>query len=179
MDGMGTDIFVATGLDVGDAVLLDTSAIIAFLEGSAGARAAMNAVIDAGGSGMLKLRASALVWTETLRSPPSAETALAYRRFLADSTRIAIVPVDVAIAYAAAGMLAALDHRSGQEKTGLKPEYARQSGATPFFADAIHLATAVVGRCKAVLTNDEAWKKAAPANLRVIILDELAATFSL
>ena len=179
MDGMETDVFAATGLDVGDALLLDTSAIVAYLEGSAGAKAAMNAVIEAGGSGMLKLRASALVWTEALRQPPSAEAALAYRRLLADSTRIVIVPVDVAIAYAAAGMLAALDRRSGQGQVGMRPEHARESGATPFFADAIHLATAVVGRCKAVLTNDEAWKKAAPANLRVIILDELAAVFSL
>ena len=179
MDGMETDIFAATGLDVGDSALLDTSAIIAYIEGSPGAKAAMDAIVDAGGSGMIKLRASALVWTEALRSQQSAEMALAYRRFLADSTRIVIVPVDVAIAYAAAGMLAALDRRSGSEKAGIRPEYGRADDNAPFFADAIHLATAVVGRCKAVITNDEAWKKAAPSNLRVIILDELAASYSL
>jgi predicted nucleic acid-binding protein len=179
MEGMGTDILETMGLDVGDQVLLDASALIAYMEGEGRAKAAMDAIVDIAGSGMLKLRASAIVWTELLRAPASAEIALAYRGFLSDSTRIVIVPVDVAIAYAAAGMLAGQDRRRGSGKGDAPTSSGGEPGPQPFLADALHLATAVVGRCKAVVTNDEAWKQAAPRNLRVIILDELAAAYSL
>lgn len=173
MDNAETEILEAMGLDVGDCVLLDSSAVIGYVEGTGRTKETMDAVVGATTWGGLKLRASAVAWTELLRAALTADTSLAYRRFLSDSTRIVIVPVDVAVAYAASGMLAAFDRRTGQD--GSK----RAAESRAFFADAIHLASAVVGRCKAVLTNDREWKDAAPPSLRVIVLDELAAAYSL
>jgi predicted nucleic acid-binding protein len=44
------------------------------------------------------------------------------------------------------------------------------------FADAIHLATALIHRADAVLTNDEAWRDV-PEAPSVFLVDELAADF--
>lgn len=169
---MGMKIIEAMGLDVGASILLDSSAVIGYLEGGERSKAAMAALVEAAGSGLVKLSASAVALTETLRGPTDAGLALAYRRFLADSTRIVVVPVDAAIAFGAAGLLSALDARNGQAAA---PRETRKAG---FFADAIHLATAIVNRCAAVVTNDEAWREVAPRSLRVVVLDELASAFS-
>ncbi|HUX37040.1 MAG TPA: hypothetical protein VMV44_03990 [Rectinemataceae bacterium] len=186
MDDRGTVLLAAMGLGAGARVLLDSSAIICYREGGGSSRAAMEAVVDAAAHGLIRLRASALVWTEILRAPLDPETGLAYRRFLADSSLIVIDPVDVAVAEAAAGILAALDRGrpfpgagAARTKDQGKAREAGRGGGSAFFADALHLASAIAGRCQAVLTKDEAWAGAAPPGLRVILLDELAAVISM
>ncbi len=187
MDDRGTDMLAPMGLDRGAAVLLDSSAIICYLEGKGPARQAMEAIVDAAAGGLIGLRASALVWTEILRAPLEAETGLAYRRFLSDSSLIVIGVVDVGVAEAAAGILAALDrgrssptHGAAKTNDPRAPREAGRGGGRPsFFADALHLACALQEGCAAVLTNDEAWVEAAPPGLRVILIDELAAAFSM
>lgn len=153
------------GLKAGDLVLVDAGPLIYLSGDSAGRRGeTVEAFFETAKSEGLGLVASTLVWTEVLRGclasgdGPAAETA---RGLLADSTRIRLEPLDVAVAEEAAVLLAA-----GRVE----------------LADAIHIATAFVTGAKALLTNDEAWrdlvrdrgKKGGRGLPRVLLVDELA-----
>ena len=147
------------GLAPGSLVLLDSGPIVYLVEGNPGPRPAVAAsFLEAADSGALRLAVSAIAWSELLEGPLSAgDEALAarYRRLLADSRRILVVPVDVAVAEEAARLGAG----GGRKPLGL--------------ADRIHVATAIVIGAEAVLTNDEAWASE-PACPRVLLVDELA-----
>jgi len=146
------------GLPRTPVVLVDSSALIYLIEGSERRRetvaAVLEAVADSGGRAV----ASTIVWTEVLARPLSernAALAERYRILLADSRRIQLVPVDVAIAEEAARLVAG---------NGLG------------IPDALHLATALVHRANAVLGNDEAWKSV-PGCPRLLLVDEIAFDF--
>jgi predicted nucleic acid-binding protein len=118
-------------------------------------RAAAARFLDAAAKGELALVASAIAWTELLEGPlRSGDAGLAERcrALLADSSRIRIESVDVAIAEEAAALRA---------RRGLG------------LADSLHIATAVVLGADAALTNDEAWR-GVPECPRVLLIDELA-----
>ncbi len=145
-------------LPPGASILLDASPLIYLVEGSPSRRRAVESFLaDAAGAGH-RLVASTLVWTELLHKPlASGDAALAgrYRSLLADSDRLALAPVDVAVAEEAARL--------------------RALGRLQL-ADAIHLATAVVLRVDAILGNDERWKLV-PGCPPLILVDELAFDF--
>ncbi|HUW40656.1 MAG TPA: type II toxin-antitoxin system VapC family toxin [Rectinemataceae bacterium] len=139
----------------GASILLDSSPLIYLVEGSPLRRRAVERFLAYAADRGLRLVASTLIWTELLHKPlASGETALAdrYRSLLADSDRLALAPVDVAIA---------------EEAARLRTLRRLQ------LADAIHLATALVLRVDAILGNDERWKLV-PECPRLILVDELA-----
>lgn len=152
------------GLEKGSLVLLDAAPLIYLVEGGTAARAGLlTAFLEASARGEIGLVASTLLWTEVLSRPRAREdarTADGYRRILADSGRLVLIPPDVAIAEEAARLLGA------REGLGL--------------ADAFHLGTAIVRGAAAVLTNDEAWKaipletKRGPGRIQILLVDELA-----
>ena len=155
----------ALGLEPGDLVLVDSGPLIYLSGGSAGRRKqTVEAFFETAGTAGLDLVASTLVWTEVLRgclASGDREAADSARCLLADSARIRLEPLDVAVAEEAASLLAA-----GRLE----------------LADAIHIATAVVAGARAMLTNDEAWrdlaqgreKKGGRGLPRVLLVDELA-----
>ncbi len=136
---------------------MDSSALAYLIEGAAGSprRSAVERFLEeARGSGT-EIVASAIAWTELVEGPlRSSDAALAdrYRAFLADSSKIRIECVDVAIAENAASLRA---------RRGLG------------LADSIHIATARVLGAASVLTNDEKWREV-PECPSVAIVDELA-----
>jgi predicted nucleic acid-binding protein len=145
------------GLGAGSVVLVDAAPFVYMVEGAEGSprRAAVSRFLEAAGRGEVELVASAVAWTELLEGPlRSGDSGLAgrYRALLADSSRIRIELVDVAIAEEAAALRAL-------RGLGL--------------ADSLHVATARVIRADAVLTNDQAWREV-PECPRVLIVDELA-----
>ena len=154
------------GLEKGALVLLDAAPLIYLVEGGTAARAGvLPAFLEAAAQGHIGLIASTLLWTEVLSRPRARQdgkTADEYRRLLADSSRLVLVPPDVAIAEEAASLLKA------REGLGL--------------ADAFHLGTATIRGASAILTNDEAWKtlgldlKKGPGRIRILLVDELAWT---
>lgn len=156
---------LALGFKSGDLVLVDAGPLIYLSGESAGRRKeTVEAFFEAARAVGLNLAASTLVWTEILRGCLASGDRLAAesaRRLLADSTRIRLEPLDVAVAEEAAALLAA-----GRIE----------------MADAIHIATAIVAGAKALLTNDEAWrdlaedreKKGGRGLPRVLLVDELA-----
>jgi predicted nucleic acid-binding protein len=153
--------FVLAG---GSIVLVDSSALVYMVEGegSSPRRAAVERFFEEAASRGSRLVASTIVWTELLEGPLSAgesELAAAYRSILADSSRIALREVDVAVAEAAAELAAALP---GSKRRRLS------SG------DLLHIATAIEIGASAILTNDEAWR-AVPRCPPLVLVDELAA----
>jgi len=157
--------FEGLGLASGSLVLADTSVFVYLLEGAPGPRrAVVELFMEAAGSGRLRLAVSAVAWAELLAgAAPEGELAERYRRLLADSSRIYVAPVDVAVAEEAARIQAA--SLKSRNASGARPGLA--------LADAIHLGTARVLGAAAALTNDEAWRGAV-AGLRVLVVDELA-----
>jgi len=148
-----------SGLPLGALVLVDSSSLVYLVEeGERSPRRAVAArFLDAAARGDLAIAVSAVAWAELLEGPLRSgddELAARYRSLLADSSRIRVEPVDVAIAEEAAMLRARRD-------LGL--------------ADSLHIATARILRTSAVLTNDEQWR-AVPECPRVILVDELAAT---
>lgn len=154
----------ALGLGPGDLVLVDSGPLI-YLSGPSGRRReTVEAFFEAAKAGGLGLVASTLAWTEVLRgclAPGDRDAAEAARRLLADSARIRLEPLDVAVAEEAATLLAVCRIE---------------------LADAVHVATAIVSGARALLTNDEAWrglaldgrKKGGRGLPRVLLVDELA-----
>ena len=155
----------ALGLKAGGLVLVDSGPLIYLSEVPAGRRKkTVEAFFEAAKAAGLDLEASTLVWTEVLRgclASGDRGAAEAARSLLADSTRIRLEPLDVAVAEEAASLLAA-----GRLE----------------LADAIHIATAIVTGAQAMLTNDEAWrdlvqdreKKGGRGLPRVLLVDELS-----
>jgi predicted nucleic acid-binding protein len=157
--------FDGLGLAAGALVLLDTAPLVYLVEGSAGPRrSVVELFMEASGSGRLRLAVSAVAWAELLAGAArNGALAERYRRVLADSSRIHVAPVDVAVAEEAARIVAA--SRVARNATPARPGLE--------LADAIHLGTARVLGAAAALTNDEAWRGAA-VGLRVFVVDELA-----
>jgi predicted nucleic acid-binding protein len=148
----------------GALVLVDSSVLVYLVEGERASprRAAAELFFAEAAACGTRVVASALAWMEVLSKPlASADQGLAsrYRRLLADSTRVELIVVDVAIAERAAALLASLPPAS---RRGISE------------ADAIHIATAIEVGASAVLTNDEAWRRV-PRCPPLILVDELAA----
>lgn len=144
--------------------MLDSSALVYLLEGESGSprRNAVERFLERERSGGPRLAASTIVWTELLERPlAERDEALAsrYRGFLADSGRIVLREVDVAVAERAAAIAASLKGASRRKFSGY---------------DLIHIATAIELSAKAVLTNDEAWASV-PHCPPLLLVDELAA----
>jgi len=92
-----------------------------------------------------RIAASTIAWAELLEKPLAKgdqELAARYRAFLADSSRIVLREVDVAVAQTAAELAAALPAARKRSLSG---------------GDLLQIATALALGAKAVLTNDEAW----------------------
>ena len=155
------------GLGPGALVLLDSNPLIYRVEGGTAARAGvLDLFLEAAGRGRIGLVASTLVWTEVLTRPQALEdkaVADSYRRILADSSRLVLAALDVAIAEETARLLG-----RGLGRLGL--------------ADAVHLATARIRGVAAILTNDSAWRDRAldkdPGLPRILLVDELAWSLS-
>jgi predicted nucleic acid-binding protein len=147
-------------------ILVDSSALVYLVEGdpSSPRRRAMEFLVAEAQARGIGLKASTTVWMELLAKPLAegrAELAARYRALLADSSRIELCVIDVAIAERAASILASLGpagHRKISE------------------ADALHIATALTIGAGAILTNDEAWRSV-PGVPRVLLVDELAYEF--
>lgn len=143
------------GLRRGNSILVDASPFIYLVEGSEGRRRSVESFFALAAEADLRLFGSVLVWTELLHKPlRSGATKLAdrYRGILADSSRVVLVPVDVAIADEAARLRAL---------RGLQ------------LADAVHVATARVLSVSAILGNDESWR-GIPECPPLLLVDELA-----
>ncbi len=165
-------------LSPGSRVLVDSSALVYMIEDvprRGPAVAAFLNDLDASGG---KLFASVLVMTELLERPLARgdkELVLRYRRFLADSSLLVLVPVDAEVAERAAGLLAR--GGMGSKAAGFPSLRPGNPGSSRFglsFADSIHLATALVHKADAILTNDEVWREL-PEAPTVYLVDELAA----
>jgi predicted nucleic acid-binding protein len=165
---LSPDYLKARGLIPGSPVLVDSSALIYYFESPSARQEAVAAFMRLSAQEGLPLIASTLVWAELLEKPlRSGDRALAdrYRSFLADSARIVLLPLDVAVAEESSRLRARLRARS-RERSALS------------LADAIHLATARKAGARALLTNDEAWREEAP-DMAVLVVDELAAELGL
>lgn len=154
---------MAIDLAPGSLVLVDSSALVYLVEGEASSprRLAVEAFLRAAEASRWRLIASTIAWAELLEKPlaaGAAELASAYRRILADSSKIELRVVDVAVAEAAAGL-------AGSLAPGLR----RRLSA----GDLLHLATAIAAGADAVLGNDEAWREV-PLCPRLLLVDELA-----
>jgi predicted nucleic acid-binding protein len=148
----------------GSVVLVDSSALVYLVEGESSSprRRAVERFFAAAEAGGTRLVASTFAWTELLAGPISRgerELADAYRRLLADSSRILLREVDVAVAEAAAELAAAL------------PNARKRSVSS---GDLVHVATAIAVGAAAILTNDAAWR-ALPRCPPLLLVDELAA----
>jgi predicted nucleic acid-binding protein len=152
------------GLCPGSRVLVDSSALIYLVEAVPRRGEAVSAFLEelrvAGGRPF----ASALVMIELLSGAlrrGDADLAQRYRSFLADSSRIVLVPVDAEVSEEAARILASCGPGNKAPARGLS------------LADAVHIATALVHDACAVLTNDEAWREV-PGAPEVFLVDEIA-----
>lgn len=167
-------------MNPGARVLVDSSALVYLVEGVPRRGPAVSAFLDRVRAAGGRPFASVLVMTELLERPLARgdrDLALRYRRFLADSSLLVLVPVDVEISERAARILAegTFDPRS-HRLPGLRPADPGSSRFGVSFADAVHLATALVHGAEAILTNDEAWRDV-PEAPSVFLVDEIAAEF--
>ncbi len=139
-------------------LFVDTSCLVYLLEsgGVSNRGRVVASALDAAHRGGVRVVASVIAWTELLAGASGAASRDAARAFLADSSKVELEPVDVAVADEAARL--------------------RNCCRLPL-ADALQIATAIVAKADAVLTNDEAWR-AIPACPRALILDELAFWFN-
>jgi len=147
----------------GSTVLVDSSALVYLVEGAEGSprRSAVERFLARSAASSLRLVASTVAWLELLEKPLAAgDAALAdrYRALLADSSRIELRVVDVAVAEGAAALSASIP-----------PELRRRLSP----ADLVHMATAIAMGASAVLGNDEAWRSV-PGCPPLILVDELA-----
>jgi predicted nucleic acid-binding protein len=145
-------------------VLVDSSALVYLVEGEASSprRAAVEGFFAEAASKGTRLVASVFAWTELLASPLArGDRGLAenYRRLLSDSKLLILREIDVAVAEGAAALSASL------------PPAQRRSISS---GDLLHIATAIVLKADAVLTNDEAWRSVSRCP-PVLLVDELAA----
>lgn len=147
---------------LGSTVLVDSSALVYLVEGAEGSprRSAVERFFARAEAGSPRLVASTIAWLELLEKPLAAgDGALAdrYRALLADSSRIELRVVDVAVAEGAAALSASLP-----------PELRRRLS----HADLVHMATAILLGATAILGNDEAWRSV-PGCPALILVDEL------
>jgi predicted nucleic acid-binding protein len=148
----------------GAIVLVDSSALVYLVEGKSLSprRAAVERFFAEAETRGTRLVASTFAWTELLEGPLARgehELAAAYRRLLADSSRIALREVDVSVAETAAELAAAM------------PNARRRTVSS---GDLLHIATAIATDAAAILTNDEAWRSV-PRCPPLVLVDELAA----
>ena len=165
-------------LSPGSRILVDSSALVYLVEDVPRRGSAVSAFLDRVRSAGGRPFASVLTLTELLERPLSRgdrELALRYRRFLADSSLLVLVPVDAEVAERAARILGegTFDPRS-RKLPELRPGDPGSSRFGVSFADAVHLASALVHGAEAVLTNDEAWRDV-PEAPPVYLVDEIAA----
>jgi len=151
-------------LPPGSLVLVDSSALVYLVEGEplSPRRIAVEGFFAAASTRGARLFASTIAWAELLEGPLAKgdrELAARYRAFLADSSRIVLREVDVAVAQAAAELAAALPAARKRSFSG---------------GDLLQIATALALGAKAVLTNDEEWR-IVPRCPRLFLVDELAA----
>jgi len=146
-----------TAIPAGGTILLDTSAVLAYLAGTEPASAAAASVIDGlVATGKARGVVSTITMTESLVRPLRARSTTAVRiveDFLLRFPNLAVEPVTVAIAREAARIRAATAVR------------------TP---DAIILATAVQVGATVVIGNDRSWPalaKRAGLTVRIALLD--------
>jgi hypothetical protein len=102
-----------------------------------------------------------IIWAELISKPNAAgdrDLATRYRALLADSSRIELAVVDVAVAERAAALFASI-----------RPSIRRKFSQS----DLIHVATAIELRAGAILTNDGAWREI-PSCPQLLVVDELA-----
>jgi predicted nucleic acid-binding protein len=127
-------------IPAGATILLDTSAVLAYLSGAEPASAAAASIIDGFvGIGRNPAVVSAITVTEALVRPMRAASATAIRLvddFLLHFPNLRVEPVTVAIAREAARIRAAT------------------AAPTP---DSLILATAVASAAAALVTNDRSW----------------------
>ena len=147
----------------GSAILVDSSALVYLIEGEPDSprRAAVERFLGDAEERGRRLVASTLIWTELLEKPLAAGDArLAdrYRGLLAGG-KIELRVVDVAIADRAAELFASL-----------APGMRRRLSS----ADLVHIATALVLEARAILGNDDAWRRV-PRCPPLFLVDELAA----
>jgi predicted nucleic acid-binding protein len=150
-------------LPAGSLVLADSSALVYLIEGSAASarRRAVEAFLEEAAERGWRIVASTIAWAELLEKPLAqgdAELASRYRRRLADSARIELRAVDVAVAEGAAVLAASL------------PPALRRGISS---ADLLHVATALVLGAGAILCNDETWREI-PSCPPLLLVDELA-----
>ena len=162
----------------GSRVLVDSSALVYLVEDVPRRGAAVSAFLDLVKASGGRPFASVLVMTELMSRPLSrgdSELALRYRRFLADSSLLVLVPVDAEVSERAAAVLAggSFEPRA-RGLPGFRPADPGSSRFGVSFADAVQLATALVHGADAILTNDEAWRDV-PEAPPVFLVDEIAA----
>jgi predicted nucleic acid-binding protein len=149
-------------LPAGALVLVDSSALVYLIEGAPGSarRSAVERFFDEAETRPWRVIASTLAWAELLEKPLAAglpELAARYRGILADSSRVELRVVDVAVAEQAAALSASLS-----------PSLRRALSS----ADVLHIATAIVAGARAIFGNDEAWR-GVPLCPPLILVDEL------
>jgi predicted nucleic acid-binding protein len=142
----------------GATIVLDTSAVLAYLSGAEPASAAATSIIDGlTASGRNPAVVSAITVTEALVRPMRAASASAIRLvddFLLHFPNLRVDPVTVAVAREAARIRAAT------------------AAPTP---DALVIATAVVASAGAIVTNDRSWPGVASRSglsLQVVVLED-------
>jgi predicted nucleic acid-binding protein len=147
-------------IPAGATLLLDTSAVLAYLSGSEPASAVAASIIDGYvASGRNAAIVSAITVTEALVRPMRAAPATAIRLvedFLLRFPNIRIEPVTVVVAREAARIRAAT------------------AASTP---DALIIATAVIASARMVVGNDRTWPsiaKRADLGFDVVVIDQLA-----
>jgi predicted nucleic acid-binding protein len=151
------------GIDPGSIVLVDSSSLVYLIEGEPGSarRGAMEGFLAEAAAAPWRLVASTIAWAELLEKPLAAgdaELAARYRGLLADSARIQLLVVDVAVAERAAALAAVLPPALRRRLSG---------------DDVLHIATALVAGASAILCNDGAWREL-PSCPPVLLVDELA-----
>ena len=147
---------LGAAIPVGVTILLDTSAVLAYLSGAESASAAAASVIDGFvASGRNLAVVSAITVTEALVRPMRAASSTAIRAvddFLLQFPNFRVDPVTVAVAREAARIRAAT------------------AAPTP---DSLILATAVVAPASIVVGNDASWPalaKRAGLEIRMLVL---------
>jgi predicted nucleic acid-binding protein len=155
-----TPAALGAAIPAGATLLLDTSAVLAYLSGSEPASAVAASIIDGYvASGRNAAIVSTITVTEALVRPIHAASATAIRLvedFLLRFPNMRIEPVTVAVAREAARIRAAT------------------AAPTP---DALIIATAVIASARVVVGNDRTWPniaKRAGLGLDVVVIDQLA-----
>lgn len=156
------DSMCGSSIAGGSAILVDSSALVYLIEGEdSPRRAAVERFLGDAEERGRRLVASTLIWTELLEKPLAAGDARLADRYrdLLSGGKIELRVVDVAVADRAAELFASL-----------APGMRRRLSS----ADLVHIATALVLEARAILGNDDAWRRV-PRCPPLLLVDELAA----